>query len=170
MSDPINRYQQLVRELGEHDRRYYVEMAPAITDVAYDALYRELRALESAHPEWIVPESPTQRVAPAPISAFPKVVRETPMLSLDNTYSREDLDAFCDRVARGLEGRFPAFVVEPKIDGISVELTFAGGRFVLGATRGDGRTGEDVTSNLRTIRSLPLSLNEPVSIIRIFIT
>ncbi|HEX2660789.1 MAG TPA: NAD-dependent DNA ligase LigA [Polyangia bacterium] len=164
MTASAERYKQLVHELGEHDRRYYVDMAPVISDVAYDALYRELRDLETAHPEWIVPESPTQRIAPAPVSAFAKVVRERPMLSLDNTYSREELDAFCDRVVRGLEGRFPPFVVEPKIDGISVELQYAEGRFVQGATRGDGRTGEDITTNLRTIRSLPLRLNEPVTI------
>ena len=164
MSVSAERYQQLVHELGEHDRRYYVDMAPVIGDVAYDALYRELRDLEAAHPDWIVPESPTQRIAPAPVSAFAKVVRERPMLSLDNTYSREELDAFCDRVVKGLEGRFPPFVVEPKIDGISVELQYVEGRFVQGATRGDGRTGEDITTNLRTVRSLPLRLNEPVTI------
>jgi len=160
----IQRYQQLVHELGEHDRRYYVDMAPIISDVAYDALYRELRDIEAAHPEWVVPESPTQRIAPAPVSAFAKVVRRRPMLSLDNTYSRAELDAFCDRVVKGLEGRFPPFVVEPKIDGISVELHYVDGRFVQGATRGDGTTGEDITTNLRTVRSLPLRLNEPVTI------
>ena len=84
------RYRQLVDELGAHDRRYYVEMAPIISDAAYDGLYRELKELEAAHPEWIVPDSPTQRVAPAPASEFAKVVRERPMLSLDNTYSREE--------------------------------------------------------------------------------
>lgn len=158
------RYRQLVDELGAHDRRYYVEMAPVISDAAYDALYRELRELEAAHPAWIVPESPTQRVAPAPVSEFAKVVRERPMLSLDNTYSREELLAFCDRVRKGLDEPSAAFVVEPKVDGISIELTYSAGRFVLGATRGDGRVGEDVTTNLRTIRSLPLVLNEPVTV------
>jgi DNA ligase (NAD+) len=162
--DPRQRYQQLVEELGAHDRRYYVEMAPVISDAAYDALYRELKELEAAHPDWIVPQSPTQRVAPAPMSEFVKVVRERPMLSLDNTYSREELLAFCDRVQRGLHEPSAAFVVEPKVDGISIELTYDGGRFVLGATRGDGRIGEDVTANLRTIRSLPLVLSEPASI------
>ena len=164
MNDARDRYLRLVAELDQHDRRYYLEMAPTISDAAYDQLYRELKEVEAAHPDWIVPESPTQRVAPAPLSEFPKVVRQHPMLSLDNTYSRAELQAFCDRVAKGLEAQAAAFVVEPKIDGIGVELTFEGGRFVLGATRGDGRIGEDVTANLRTIRSLPLRLAEPVTI------
>jgi len=158
------RYRALVRELDQHDRRYYVEMAPVISDVEYDRLLRELRAIEAAHPEWIDPHSPTQRVAPAPISAFPKVVREVPMLSLDNTYNAGELQAFYDRVIKGLHGETPTFVVEPKIDGISIELKYLEGRFTQGATRGDGRVGEDITANLRTLRSLPLTLSEPVSI------
>jgi DNA ligase (NAD+) len=153
-----------VRELGEHDRRYYVELAPSIPDVEYDRLYRELRDLEAAHPDWIDPNSPTQRVAPMPISAFPKVVREVPMLSLDNTYSPTELQAFYDRVIKGLHDETPRFMVEPKIDGISIELQYVDGRFVQGATRGDGRVGEDITVNLRTLRSLPLTLAEPVTI------
>jgi DNA ligase (NAD+) len=163
-ADPRERYHQLVDELGRHDRLYYVDMAPAISDVDYDRLYRELRELEAAHPELVVPQSPTQRVAPAPLSEFPKVVRQIPMLSLDNTYSRQELLAFCDRVKKGLDGQAPSFVVEPKIDGIGVELVYEDGRFVLGATRGDGRVGEDITVNLRTIRVLPLALAEPVTI------
>jgi DNA ligase (NAD+) len=158
------RYAALVRELGEHDRRYYVELAPTISDVEYDRLYRELRDLEAAHPDWIDPSSPTQRVAPMPISAFPKVVRAVPMLSLDNTYSLTELQAFYDRVIKGLHGETPRFMVEPKIDGISIELRYVEGRFVQGATRGDGRVGEDITVNLRTVRSLPLTLAEPVTI------
>jgi DNA ligase (NAD+) len=159
------RYRALVAELNEHDRRYYVDSAPTITDAAYDLLYRELRDAEAAHPDWVLPESPTQRVAPAPLSSFPKIVREVPMLSLDNTYSVEELQAFIDRVVRGLHDEHPGFVVEPKIDGISVELTYQAGKFVLGATRGDGRVGEDVTSNLKTIRSLPRVLARPVDVV-----
>jgi DNA ligase (NAD+) len=164
VSEQRDRYRRLVDELGQHDRRYYVEMAPTISDADYDRLYHELVDIERAHPDWVVGESPTQRVAPMPVSEFPKVVRRLPMLSLDNTYSREELLAFCDRVAKGLDAQAAAFVVEPKIDGISVELTYDGGRLTLGATRGDGRIGEDVTTNLRTIRSLPLSLAETASI------
>jgi DNA ligase (NAD+) len=162
---PAARYQQLVAELSAHDRRYYIENAPTITDQEYDRLYRELRALEEAHPHLIVPESPTQRVAPAPLSAFPKIVREVPMLSLDNTYSEADLAAFVDRVHRGLHDEQAAFVVEPKIDGIGIELTYVAGRFTLGATRGDGRVGEDITLNLRTIRSLPRTLSRPLDVV-----
>ncbi|MES1205348.1 MAG: NAD-dependent DNA ligase LigA [Pseudomonadota bacterium] len=164
MTDARDRYHLLVDELGQHDRRYYVEMAPTISDLAYDQLYRELKDIETEHPDWVVPESPTQRVAPAPLSEFPKVTRQVPMLSLDNTYSREELLAFCDRVTKGLDAQATAFVVEPKVDGISVELSYENGRFVLGSTRGDGRTGEDVTVNLRTIRALPLQLAEPATI------
>jgi DNA ligase (NAD+) len=163
-SSDQERYRALVRELSEHDRRYYVEMAPTIADVDYDRLYRELRDLEAAHPDWVSADSPTQRVAPLPASAFPKVVRDVPMLSLDNTYSDDELREFYDRVIKGLHGETPAFVVEPKIDGIGIELTYERGRFTLGATRGDGRIGEDITANLRTVRSLPLALRDPVSI------
>jgi DNA ligase (NAD+) len=159
-----SRYRELVEQLREHDRRYYVEMAPVITDVEYDRLFRELVDLEAAHPGWVTADSPTQRVAPAPVSDFPKVFRDHPMLSLDNTYSREELLAFCDRVTKGLGQSATAFVVEPKIDGIGIELTYEAGRFVLGATRGDGRIGEDVTANLRTLRSLPLSLRDTVTV------
>lgn len=163
-SPPSARYLELLAQLRDHDRRYYVDMAPVITDAAYDRLFRELADLEAAHPHWISPDSPTQRVAPAPLSEFPKVVRAHPMLSLDNTYSREELLAFCERVTKGLGEAATAFVLEPKIDGISVELTYERGRFVLGATRGDGRVGEDVTANLRTLRSLPLALREAADV------
>ncbi|HEY0711981.1 MAG TPA: NAD-dependent DNA ligase LigA, partial [Polyangia bacterium] len=136
-----------------------------ITDQEYDRRYRQLREAEAAHPDWVVPESPTQRVAPVPLSAFSKVVRELPMLSLDNTYNEEELLAFLDRVDRGLADETPQFVVEPKIDGISVELTYKAGQFVLGATRGDGRIGEDITQNLRTVRALPARLAQPLDVV-----
>ncbi|MCG5055031.1 MAG: NAD-dependent DNA ligase LigA [Myxococcales bacterium] len=162
--DSQTRYLELVADLNDHDRRYYVEMSPTITDQEYDRRYQELKRLEANHPAWVVRESPTQRVAPSPLSDFPKIVRDTPMLSLDNTYSLDDLRAFCDRVDKGLHGESAVYVVEPKIDGIGIELTYVDGLFVLGATRGDGRIGEDVTSNLRTIRSLPQRLSMPVSL------
>jgi DNA ligase (NAD+) len=165
MDDPDrDAYLALVDELAAHDRRYYVEAAPTISDVEYDRLLARLRAVEAAHPAWVVPWSPTVRVAPAPVSAFPKVVRAVPMLSLDNTYDAGDLRAFHDRVLRGLGGVEPAYSVEPKIDGVSIELTYADGVLVRGATRGDGTTGEDVTVNLRTVRGLPLRLDEPVDV------
>jgi DNA ligase (NAD+) len=162
-----------VRELAEHDRRYYVDNNPSITDYEYDLLQKRVFAIEAAHPDFRAPFSPSQRVGHAPISAFPKVVRAVPMLSLDNTYSEAELREFHERVRRGLhksEGELfgksgpseePVYVVEPKIDGIGIELTYKGGAFVMGATRGDGLVGEDVTSNLRTIKNLPLLLNAP---------
>jgi len=162
---PAAEYLALVREILEHDRRYYVEHAATISDFEYDKLYRRLRELEAAHPELVVAHSPTRRVGFEPLSAFVKVERAVPMLSLDNTYSAEELTAFHERVLRGLEGETPAYVVEPKIDGISIELTYARGELQLGATRGDGRTGEDVTLNLRTIRALPPLLAEPVDVV-----
>ncbi|HEY3355152.1 MAG TPA: NAD-dependent DNA ligase LigA [Polyangia bacterium] len=162
--DPKTRYEALAREILDHDRRYHVDSNPIISDVEYDRLLAELRALEAAHPELIVPWSPTQRVGFAPISEFPKVVREVPMLSLDNTYSEDDLREFHERVLKGLEGEEPAYVVEPKIDGIGIELYYAGGVFARGLTRGDGRVGEDVSSNLRTIRRLPQALARPEAV------
>lgn len=158
------RYQALAREILEHDRRYYAEDNPIVADVEYDRLMAELRGLEAAHPDWVVPWSPTQRVGYTPVSEFPKVVRAVPMLSLDNTYSEADLREFHDRVQKGLDGAEPEYVLEPKIDGIGIELYFEGGAFARGLTRGDGRVGEDVTSNLRTIRSLPPLLGEPMTL------
>jgi len=157
-------YLDLVAELGEHDRLYYVEASPRVSDLEYDRLYRRLRELEEAHPDWVVPWSPTRRVGHAPASAFPKVVRAVPMLSLDNTYAEEELRAFHDRIARALDGEPVAYVVEPKIDGLSVELEYRDGVLALGATRGDGTTGEDVTGNLKTVRGLPLRLSRPLTI------
>jgi DNA ligase (NAD+) len=165
MSSERTAYQQLCRDLLEHDRRYYVDNDPVIADAEYDALLRRLYAVEEAHPDWIVPWSPSRRVGHTPLSAFPKVERAVPMLSLDNTYDEAELRAFHERVVRGLGGVEPAYVVEPKIDGIGIELTFVDGQFRLGATRGDGTIGEDVTANLRTIRALPLVLGDPVSVL-----
>jgi DNA ligase (NAD+) len=155
-------YLALVEEMAEHDRRYYVDADPVISDREYDALVQRLREIEKAHPDWMVPWSPTQRVAPEPVSAFAKVVREVPMLSLDNTYDEEELRAFHERVLRGLDGAPVSYVVEPKIDGIGIELSYLEGELVRGATRGDGRIGEDVTANLRTVRGVPLRLRQPV--------
>jgi DNA ligase (NAD+) len=158
-------YETLAREILEHDRRYYVDNAPIVADVEYDRLRKRLEQLEAEHPDWIVPWSPTQRVGHEPLSAFRKVVREVPMLSLDNTYSEADLREWHERVLRGLgPGLEPSYVVEPKIDGIGIELVYQKGLFVLGATRGDGRVGEDVTQNLKTIQVLPLRLPEPVDV------
>jgi DNA ligase (NAD+) len=157
-------YEALCREILQHDRRYYGENAPTISDREYDRLYARLVELEAAHPDWVVPWSPTRRVGHAPLTSFAKVERAVPMLSLDNTYDEGELRAFHERVVKGLGGRAPAYVLEPKIDGIGIELSYVEGRFTLGATRGDGLIGEDVTANLRTVRSLPLVLAEPVTL------
>jgi len=163
--DPRHDYLALVDELSEHDRRYYVEASPAISDVEYDRLLATLRELERAHPDWIVAWSPTQRVGHVPVSEFPKVTRPVAMLSLDNTYDEAELRAFYDRVVKGLDGDVPVFAVEPKIDGFGIELTYKDGGLVLGATRGDGRIGEDVTANVKMVKGIALKLREPVSIV-----
>lgn len=162
-------YLALVAELLEHDRRYYVDNNPSIADVEYDQKKKRLDALEAAHPDWVVAHSPSKRVGHSPLSSFAKVERAVAMLSLDNTYSAEDLTDFFGRVLRGLQGagdkRHPELVVEPKIDGIGIELTYKAGVFVLGATRGDGLIGEDVTQNLRTVKNLPMMLKEKVDLL-----
>jgi DNA ligase (NAD+) len=157
-------YEKLARELTEHDRRYYVEAAPTISDVEYDALLKKLEAMEEGHPDWVVSWSPTQRVGHAPVSGFEKVVREVPMLSLDNTYDEGELREFHDRVLRGLDTDKVAYVVEPKIDGFGIELVYEQGVLALGSTRGDGRIGEDVTANLKTVRGVALRLREDVDV------
>jgi len=154
----LRRVQQLRREIEEHNYRYFVLDSPAISDAEYDALVRELRELEERFPELKTPDSPTQRVGAPPAQAFATVVHHQPMLSLANAFSEEELDAWHRRLVHIL-GEVPlAFVCELKIDGAAVSLVYEQGRFTRGATRGDGQRGEDVTPNLRTIRSLPLRL------------
>jgi DNA ligase (NAD+) len=158
-------YLKLVDELTEHDRRYYVEAAPTISDVEYDKLLVKLRDLEKQHPDWVVAWSPTKRVGHAPISDFPKVTRAVAMLSLDNTYGHDDLREFHERVLKGLDNDSVTYSIEPKIDGFGIELTYKGGVLALGATRGDGRIGEDVTQNVRVVRGVALKLKEPIDIV-----
>ncbi len=160
MEEVRRRIEELRQQIREHNYRYYVLDDPVISDAEYDALMRELMALEEQHPELVTPDSPTQRVGHEPVSGFAPVQHAEPMLSLANAFSPEELEAFRERVERQV-GRAVSFVCELKIDGLSVSLDYQEGIFVRGATRGDGRTGEDVTANLRTIRSLPLRLNEP---------
>jgi DNA ligase (NAD+) len=152
------RVAELQRLIAHHDRCYYVEDRPEISDAEYDALVAELRALEARHPELVTPESPTQRVAGQVAGLFAPVEHRVPMLSLDNATSPADLAAFAGRLGRALPGARFTFVCEPKIDGLGVALLYEQGRLVRGATRGDGRVGEDVTANLRTIRSIPPTL------------
>jgi len=156
------RIQELRSLLLYHSHKYHVEDAPEIDDYAYDMLYRELENLEAAYPELVTPDSPTQRVGDAPAGQFSPVEHAVPMESLQDVFSREELSAFL----RGVLEKQPGaqFIVEPKIDGLSVSLEYEAGRFVRGSTRGDGRVGEDVTANLRTIKAIPLTLTRPVTL------
>ena len=145
-------------EIDEHNRRYYEEAAPTISDRDYDRLYRELLDLEERYPQFITPESPTRRVGEAPLKAFSQIAHRVPMLSLDNTYSKEEVGAFYRRMEKLLPNEKIPVVVEPKVDGVAVSLLYEEGRLRYAATRGDGRTGDDITQNIRTIRSVPEQL------------
>ncbi|GAB4581479.1 MAG: NAD-dependent DNA ligase LigA [Anaerolineales bacterium] len=154
--------QNLREQIHYHNYRYNVLDDPVISDYEFDRLLAELRALETAHPEWITPDSPTQRVGGAPVEKFEKVRHPAPILSLGNAFSFEDVRAWVERIARVDERVLSTtFTVEPKLDGLSVVLHYQNGLFVQGATRGDGEIGEDITANLRTIKALPLKI--PVS-------
>ena len=152
------RIQQLRAEIKLHDRLYYVEARPEIGDADYDALYRELEALEREHPELATPDSPTQRVGGAPLSAFRQVRHDPPMMSLDKTHSRGDLTDFDTFLRRQLPDEGWDYVVEPKIDGVAFSLLYENGILTRAATRGNGEIGDDITANVKTIRSIPLSL------------
>jgi DNA ligase (NAD+) len=161
---PKKRAGELRREIAHHDRRYYVLDDPEISDPAYDDLLRELREIEEANPDLVTPDSPTQRVGGAPLDKFNRVEHAEPMLSLANARDEEELRAWATRVERRLErldisGREITYVTEPKVDGLAISLTYENGTLTRGATRGDGRFGEEVTHNLRTMRSIPLSID-----------
>jgi DNA ligase (NAD+) len=155
------RHAQLVSQVREHDHAYYVLAQPKVSDQEYDRLYRELLDLETALPELVNSDSPTQRVAGQPLAGFAPIQHAVPMLSLDNSYSEAEVLDFVRRVQRLLPGETLEWTVEPKIDGVAVSLRYEGGRLALGATRGDGATGDDITANLRTVRSVPLRLRPP---------
>jgi DNA ligase (NAD+) len=157
-ADAAQRVTELREQIHRHDHLYYVEARPEVSDAEYDALMRELKALEAQFPDLVTPDSPSQRVAGTPIDAFQSVQHRVAMLSLDNAMAPDDLREFEARITRALPGARFTYVCEPKIDGLGVALLYARGRFVRGATRGDGRVGEDITANLRTIRSLPMVL------------
>jgi DNA ligase (NAD+) len=153
------RLEELRDAVRLHQHKYYVENRPSMSDAEYDALYRELQALEVAHPALITPDSPTQRVGGEPAEGFTTVEHLVPMLSLDNATSAEDLYEFEARMQRLLPTQRFSYVAEPKIDGLGVALLYERGVLVRGATRGDGRVGEDITQNLRAIKSIPLRLH-----------
>lgn len=160
------RIQKLRDIINYHNHKYYVEDSPEISDYEYDKLYRELEELESQRPDLITPDSPTQRVGGKPLSGFEKVQHNVHMQSLSDAFSNEELYAF-DRRVREVVGNNVEYVVEKKIDGLSVALRYENGVFVRGATRGDGFVGEDVTSNLKTIRSIPLVLKEKLPLLEV---
>jgi DNA ligase (NAD+) len=150
---------KLREELNHHNYLYYVEARPQISDREYDRLMQDLMDLEAAHPEFASPDSPTQRVGGEPISELKPVAHAVPMMSIENTYSEAEVRAFDERVRKALDGASPAYVMEPKIDGASISLRYEAGKLVLGATRGRGNVGDDVTANVRTIKSVPLLLH-----------
>ncbi|MGB2986540.1 MAG: NAD-dependent DNA ligase LigA, partial [Phycisphaerae bacterium] len=152
------RIEKLRDEIRLHDYAYYVLGKPTITDRQYDALFDELEKLEQENPELITPDSPTQRVGETPIEGFEHVTHAIRMLSVDNTYDEQQLREFDERVAKGLGGESHVYVVDPKIDGVAVSLLYEDGVLRLAATRGDGTTGDDITANVRTIKSIPLKL------------
>src|SRR5437868_11376106 len=152
------RIAQLRREVEEHNRRYHEEAAPTISDRKYDELYSELVDLETRFPQLLAPDSPTQRVGGKPLEAFAQIAHRIPMLSLDNTYSEEEVANFYARVTRLLPNEKIPVVIEPKVDGVAVSLLYENGRLGYAATRGDGMVGDDITQNIRTIRSVPSQL------------
>lgn len=152
--------EELRNQIRRHDHLYYVENRPEITDQQYDELFAELKALEAKHPELVTPDSPTQRVAGRPLGEFATVRHSIPMLSIDNTYNADELRAFDERVRKQLGPVDYDYVVELKIDGLAVSLRYEHGVLTTGATRGDGEVGDDVTANIRTIRSVPLRLRD----------
>jgi len=158
IAEAQKRHAQLVQEVRRHDHAYYVEAKPVISDRDYDRLYRELLDLEKAHPDLITPDSPSQRVSEKPMTEFKSVRHAVPMMSLDNTYSQDELRDFVKRVQKLLPGEILEWVVEPKVDGVAVNMRYEKGVLVTGATRGDGVMGDDITANLKTIRSVPLRL------------
>jgi len=157
----IERVEELRKQIREHDYRYYVLAEPIISDFEYDMLMRELIELERQYPELVTPDSPTQRVGGAPTKEFPTVTHPVPMLSLNNAFTIEEIRDFDRRVAELLEGEKYRYVAELKFDGVAVRLKYENGILVLGATRGDGVQGDDITNNIKTIRSIPLRLINP---------
>jgi len=159
-ADPAAEITRLREEILHHNRKYYVEAAPEITDLQYDRLMDRLKKLEAEHPELLTPDSPTQRVGDQPVEGLEQVEHRVPMLSIDNTYSIEDLKKYGERTAKLLQDEPIEWVVELKIDGVAVSLLYENGRLARGVTRGNGRVGDEVTHNVRTIGGVPLRLSE----------
>ncbi len=160
MEDDHRRMLELRREIERHNRLYYQEAQPVISDLEFDRLLQELIDLEEKHPEWVTPDSPTQRVGGAPLPGFKSVRHSLPMLSIDNTYNEGDLRDFDARVRKLIQAQ-PQYVVQHKVDGVSVSLRYEKGQFVQALSRGDGETGDDITHNVKTIHDVPLRLEHP---------
>jgi len=155
----FNQLQSLRDEIREHDRRYYVEASPSISDLEYDKLMQRLKELERKNPEWITPDSPTQRIGDKLLGDFETVPHRVPMLSIENTYSIGELQEFANRIKKNLPDEPVEWVVEPKVDGVAASLIFQNGIFTQALTRGNGQQGDDITNNVRTIRDVPLRLS-----------
>ncbi|MHC4638048.1 MAG: NAD-dependent DNA ligase LigA [Planctomycetota bacterium] len=162
--DIRQRIERLRKEIRKHDHLYYVLAQPEISDHKYDKLFAELKELERKHPDLVTPDSPTQRVSERPLDGFESVRHEVPMLSIDNTYSADELRAFDERLAKGLQSEEYDYVVELKIDGLAISLRYEASQLVTAATRGDGERGDNVTANVRTIKAVPLSLLQDGSV------
>ena len=160
----LAKIKNLQKTLNEYAYFYYVKDQPKVLDSEYDKLYQELVQLETQYPESITPDSPTQRVGGVILDGFEKAVHEVPLYSLNDAFSKEELEAFDTRVAKALGHHNYSYECELKIDGLSISLRYENGRFVRGATRGDGSVGENITENLKTVRSIPMTLPEPISI------
>lgn len=160
MPSDRERIEHLRDELRRHNRLYYVDAQPEVSDRQYDQLLKELESLEAEHPDLVTLDSPTQRVGGEPIDGFETIAHAVPMLSIDNTYNREELQGWYDRAAKGLDTEADlALVAEPKVDGVALSLRYENGQLVLAMTRGDGQSGDDITHNVRTIRAIPLTLH-----------
>ena len=157
-AQPVKRIAELRDQIRRHDHRYYEEAAPTISDREYDRLYKELVDLEAKHPELVAADSPTQRVGGKPLQAFAQIQHRVPMLSLDNTYSEEEVAKFYERIGKLLPNEKVPVVIEPKVDGVAVSVMYENGKLKYAATRGDGLVGDDITQNIKTIKSVPHQL------------
>ena len=160
----LKRISDLKNKIHKHNVNYYVKDSPTISDYDYDKLLRNLQKLENKYPQYITPDSPTQRVGGAPLKEFKTVTHRLPLLSLANAMNISEIKQFDERIKRGLNiDEDIKYICEPKIDGVAVELVYIKGELIYGSTRGDGITGEDITNNLKTIKAIPLSIkNKPI--------
>ncbi|HSW38789.1 MAG TPA: NAD-dependent DNA ligase LigA [Acidobacteriota bacterium] len=159
-----NRVEELRKKIDYHNDRYYIDAEPEISDLEFDRLMQALRDLESRYPELVTPDSPTRRVGEKPVDGFRKMPHQIPMLSIENTYSKEEVREFDRRIRHLLHDEAPLYIVEQKIDGVSASLRYENGLFTLGLTRGDGVLGDDITHNLRTVRDIPLRLRDKTTV------